>query len=269
MLLLLLTIPVAMYVMLAILLTLFQGKIVFLPGKSIFMTPEDAGMEYEDLFIEVAEGLAINAWYIPAGDAKGTILFCHGNAGSMSHRVETAGIFHSLEMNVMLFDYCGYGRSPGRPSEMQTYRDAEAVWNYLVDKKSIPAGKIIVIGRSMGGPIAAKLAKDHQPALSILESTFTSVPEMGRAKFPIFPTKLLVTIKYPTIDYIKEIKCPMLIVHSTDDEIIPYWMGEKIFAAGGEPKDFLKLKGGHNETYFECIDEYRGKLETTIGKYLL
>lgn len=266
---LLLIIPVAVYVILAILLTLFQGKIVFLPGKTIFMTPGDAGMEYEDLFIEVSEGVSINAWYIPAENAKGTILFCHGNAGSMSHRVETAEIFHSLGMNVMLFDYCGYGRSLGKPSEMQTYRDAEAVWNYLVDKISISADKIVVLGRSMGGPIAAKLAKDHQPVLCILESTFTSVPEMGKSKFPIFPTKLLVTIKYPTIDYVSEIKSPMLIVHSPDDEIIPYWMGEKLFEAASEPKEFLKLSGGHNETYFECIDEYRGKLETTIGKYLL
>lgn len=242
---------------------------VFLPGKTIFMTPDDAGMEYEDIYIEVAENVSINAWFIGADASIGTVLFCHGNAGSMSHRVETAGIFHSLGLNVMLFDYRGYGRSPGTPTEKQTYEDAEAVWKYLTDKKSIPAEKIILLGRSMGGPIAAKLAKNHQPVLCILESTFTSIPEMGRAKYPIFPTKLLVTIKYPTIDYVREIECPLLVVHSSEDEIVPYNMGEKIFAVANEPKEFLELKGGHNETYFKCIDTYRGKLETTIKQYLL
>lgn len=263
-------IPVALYVFLASLLSLFQARIIFLPGKTIFMTPDEAGMEYDNLFIEVQSGVSINAWYIPADDAKGTVLFCHGNAGTMSHRVETAAIFHSLGMNVMLFDYCGYGRSASlRPSEMQTYRDAEAVRKYLVEKRQVSAGKLIIVGRSMGGPVAAKLAKDHSPALCIMESTFTSIPDMARYRFPFFPTKWLVSIKYPTLEYIKAVHVPVLIVHSHDDEIIPFQMGRELFASAKEPKYFLELSGGHNETYFECIDKYRGKLDETIRKYLL
>lgn len=253
-----------------ILLSIFQSRMVFLPGKTIFMTPVDAGMDFEDLFIEVDPGVYINAWFIPAENAKGTVLFCHGNAGTMSHRIETAAIFNSLGLNFLLFDYCGYGRSSGiQPSEIQTYRDAESAWKYLIETRDIPAGKIVVVGRSMGGPVAAKLAKEHHPALCILESTFTSISAMARSRFPFFPTKWLVSIKFPTIDYLTEIKVPVLIVHSQDDEIIPYQMGKELFASAGEPKYFLALNGGHNETYFECITEYRGQLETTIGKYLL
>jgi uncharacterized protein len=269
MLFLFLIIPVAIYLLLLLFMTLFQSRFVFIPGKTIYMTPDEAGMGFDDLFIEVTAGVSINAWFIPAKNPKGTVLFCHGNAGTMSHRIESAEIFHSLGLNVMLFDYCGYGRSPGKVSEKQTYRDAEAVWKYLVEEKFIPSEKIIIIGRSMGGPIAAKLTKEHKAALCILESTFTSIPEMGKAKFPFFPTKLLVSIKYPTIDYVKEINIPLLIVHSHDDEIIPFRMGREIFASANEPKCFLELSGEHNETYFDCIEKYRGQLETTIGKYLL
>lgn len=264
-----LIIPLVIYLFLALFLALFQARFLFLPGKTIFMTPDEKGMKYEDLSIELPGGTSINAWFVCAENPRGTVLFCHGNAGTMSHRIDSAEIFLSLGLNVMLFDYCGYGRSPGTPSEQQTYQDAEAVWNFLVVDKAISSEKIIVLGRSMGGPIAAKLAKEYRPALCILESTFTSVPEMARARFPIFPTKLLVSIKYPTIEYVKDIKSPILIVHSTDDEIIPYRMGQEIFAMSNEPKYFLELNGGHNETYFECIEKYRGQLEETIGKYLL
>lgn len=253
-----------------LLLSIFQSRMVFLPGKTIFMTPDESGMTFEDLFIEVDSGVSINAWFIPAEDARGTVLFCHGNAGTMSHRIETAEIFHSLGLNFLIFDYCGYGRSTGLPpSETQTYRDAEAAWKYLVETRNIPPGKIVIVGRSMGGPVAAKLAKEHHPALCILESTFTSIPDMARSRFPFFPTKWLVSIKYPTIDYLREIKIPLLIVHSRDDEIIPYQMGKDLFASAKEPKYFSALNGGHNETYFECIAEYRGQLETAIGKHLL
>jgi pimeloyl-ACP methyl ester carboxylesterase len=187
----------------------------------------------------------------------------------MSHRIESAQIFHSLGLNVFLFDYRGYGMSSGTPSEEQTYEDASAAWRYLIDIRGIPESDIIILGRSMGGPIAAKLAKDHNPVLVILESTFTSIPDIGKSRFPIFPTKLLVKIHYPTIDYIKEIQAPILIVHSRDDEIVPYWMGEMLFENANSPKEFVALSGGHNETYFECIDKYKANLERAIKKYLL
>lgn len=262
-------IPISIYLFLVLLLVLFQDKFVFLPGKTIFMTPDEKGMDYEELWIEVPDGSKINGWFIKAKEPKATLLFCHGNAGTISHRIESAEIFLDLGLNVLLYDYRGYGRSPRSPSEKNSYEDSEAVWNYLTEEKKLGADEIIILGRSMGGPIAANLAKNHSPKMCILESTFTSIPDVARYRFPIFPTKGLVNIKYPTVDYVKGIKCPLLLVHSQDDEIIPYWMGEKIFAAANEPKEFLELSAGHNETYFECIDKYRDKLEDCIRKFVL
>ena len=288
-------IPILIYVFVAFLLLCFQHKMVFLPVKTIFATPDEVGMKYDNLFIEVNSNCSdkrgsliasinssdipdikksdfygkINCWFIYCENSVGTVLFCHGNAGTMSHRIESAQIFHSLGLNVVLFDYRGYGLSPGIPSEKQTYEDADAVWRYLTQVRGIPENKIIILGRSMGGPIAAKLAKDVKPVLCILESTFTSIPDVGQARFPIFPTKLLVKINYPTIDYIKKIQSPVFLVHSKNDEIIHYRMGEKLFKEANAPKEFVSLSGGHNETYFECIEQYKANLERTIRQYLL
>lgn len=262
-------IPISIYFFLALFLAVFQEKFVFLPGKTIFMTPDERDLDYEEFWVEVPDGTKINGWFIKAKDAKATLLFCHGNAGTISHRIESAEIFLELGLNVVLYDYRGYGRSPGKPCEKNTYEDTEAVWGYLTKEKNIPAEDLVILGRSMGGPIAANLAKNHQPKMCILESTFSSVPDVARFRFPIFPTKWLVTIHYPTVNYVQGINCPLLVVHSPDDEIIPFNMGEKIFEAANEPKEFLKLSGGHNETYFECIDQYRDKLNDCFRKFIL
>lgn len=255
--------------MVAIFLAVFQSKLVFQPGKTVFMTPADKSMDFEEFWLDLPDGNRINGWFINAKAPKATLLFCHGNAGTIAHRLESSEIFLDLNLNVVLFDYRGYGLSSGFPSENNTYEDADAVWSFLIEKKCLKADEIIVLGRSMGGPIAANLAKKHLPKMCILESTFTSVPDVARARFPIFPTKWLVSIKFSTIDYIKEIDCPLLVVHSRDDEIIPFEMGDKLFATANKPKEFLELKGGHNETYFECLEKYREKLEKFIGKFLL
>lgn len=262
-------IPITIYLFLALLLTVFQAKFVFLPGKTIFMTPDDKGMDFDEFWVTTPDGNKVNGWFIKAANPKGTLLFCHGNAGTISHRIESAEIFLDLGLNVVLYDYRGYGSSSGTPSENNTYEDTEAVWNYLMLEKKLSASEIIVLGRSMGGPVAANIAKNVNPKMCILESTFTSVHDVAKERFPIFPTKWLVTIHYPTVDYIKELKCPLLVVHSTDDEFIPYKMGEENFAVAHEPKEFLKLSGGHNETYFECIEQYREKLDEFFRKFLL
>ena len=266
---LILLIIVAGYLLAAIFLAIFQERFVFVPGKTVFITPAEKGMDFEEFWLDLPDGNRINGWFIKADSPKATLLFCHGNAGTISHRLDSAEIFLDLGLNVVLYDYRGYGRSTGRPSETNTYEDAEAIWSYLTESKQLSAGEIIILGRSMGGPVAANLAKSRSPKMCILESTFTSVPDVAKSRFPIFPTKWLVTVQYPTIDYIKDMCCPLLVVHSLDDEIIPYAMGEKIFTAANNPKDFLELNGGHNETYFECIEKYREKLEKFIGKFLL
>ncbi|MBN1863884.1 MAG: alpha/beta hydrolase [Victivallales bacterium] len=266
---LLLAVPFAAYILVGILLYIFQPYFIFCPGKTIFLTPGDCGMEYENLMIRDDCGRKIHAWFIKASRPRATVLFCHGNAGTISHRVETAKMYVSLGLDTLLFDYSGYGLSPGKPSEEAIYANAEAAWLYLTGDRGISPESIIAIGRSLGGPVAAKLAKKHSPGICILESTFTSAGDIAALKFPFFPVKFLIRAKFPTQDYVREIKCPLLVVHSRDDEIIPFRMGERIFSGYDGTKEFLTLSGSHNETYFENPEQYLEALDRFISDNIL
>jgi len=248
---------ITVYIIICFLLYLFQDKMVYVPCNEIFKTPLDEGMEYEDLDIFAADGGCINGWYIPNDKRQEVVLFCHGNGGSMSHRVETVKLIYDLGFSVLIFDYRGYGISEGTPTEKGTYLDAEAALKYLLEDKGVPEDRIISWGRSLGGPVAAYLAKDRKFYASILESTFTSIHDLAKSRFKIFPSRVISKYSYSTIDYVKEIDSPILIVHSPDDEVIPYWMGEKIFSGSNEPNQFLKLNGDHNNTYFDSLEKYK------------
>ncbi len=261
--------PFAAYFLAGILLFVFQSRFIFCPGKTIFMTPTDCGMDYEDMMIPVEGHGEIHAWLIKTAKPRATVLFCHGNAGTISHRIETAQMYLQLGLDVLLFDYSGYGMSSGKPSEKAFYANSEAAWRHLTLERGIPSEKIIAIGRSLGGPVAAKTATIHSPGLCVLESTFTSVSDMAALKFPFFPLKFLIRTKFPTMDYVREMKCPLLVVHSRDDKIIPFRMGERIFSGYSGPKEFLALSGGHNETYFENPEQYCEALDRFISDKLL
>ncbi len=243
------------------LLYFLQTKIIYLPSNEIFKNPADEEMEYEDIDLLTPDGVKLNAWYIPNENSDKTVLFCHGNAGSLSHRIDTLKDIHEMGLSIFIFDYRSYGLSEGKISEKGTHIDAETALAFLVEEKQIPENSIISWGRSLGGPIAAKIARDHQVKACVLESTFTSIIDMAKERFKIYPSKLLARYSYPTIDYVKEIDVPLLIVHSHEDEIIPYWMGEKIFEKASEPKTFLKLRGDHNNAYFDSIDIYKKGLK--------
>ena len=148
-------------------------------------------MYYEEVALVASDGVRLAGWYLPLADARGTVLFCHGNAGNISNLLGVAEDAHRLGLGILLFDYRGYGQSEGTPSEEGTHRDAEAAWNYLVQEAGLAPDQIAIIGRSLGGPIAARLARDKTPAALFLEETFTSIPELGRELYPIFPVGLL------------------------------------------------------------------------------
>jgi len=250
------------YIVAGTVIYLRQDSFIYRPCREIFRFPSDAGMEFEDIDIITPDGETLNAWYIPAsGKNKGkTVLFCHGNAGSLSHRIDTIAFMHDLGLSVFIFDYRGYGISTGAPGESGTGIDAEAAYNYILEHIEDEERNIIIWGRSLGGPVAAKLAAGHRASACILESTFTSISDMAGLRFRIFPGKLLCRYRYPTIEYVKNIKMPLLIVHSPEDEIIPYRMGKELFSAAAEPKGFLEIRGSHNNCYFESEPEYRAGL---------
>ena len=157
---------------------------------------------------------------------------------------------------MLLFDYRGYGRSSGRPDEQGTYLDAEAAYRWLAEKKKVPADRIVIHGESLGGAVAMELALRRRAAGLILESTFTSVVEMCRHVFPFLPADLVVRFRYDTLSKIPELSCPVLVMHSPDDDIVPFAMGRRLFAAAPEPKTFFEMKGSHNEGFLDTGPAY-------------
>ena len=259
-----------MYIGFSLMLYLLQNRLVFLPhmpGRELNATPAAAGLDYEDATIDTADGERLHGWYVPARGARGTVLFFHGNAGNISHRLESLQIFNRLGLSVLIVDYRGYGRSSGTPGEEGTYRDAEAAWKYLVSTRGIPPGRIVIFGRSLGGAVGAWLASrpDVRPAGVVIESCFSSGLDMGRRLYPVLPVRLITRIGYPVTDYVQAIDAPLMVVHSRDDEIIPFDMGRAIFDAAREPKTFLEIGGDHNAGFWISRERYVPTLDTFLA----
>ena len=238
-----------------------------MPGRELTATPADIDLEYQDVSLTTEDGIELHGWFIPGDNPHRTLLFFHGNAGNISHRLESIELFHRLGVSVFIFDYRGFGQSAGSPTEQGTYLDAQAAWSYLTQTRALDADGIIVFGRSLGGAIATWLASRHTPAMLILESTFTSVPAMARRFYPFLPVSLLSRFQYNSLALVKNLACPLLIAHSRDDEIIPYEEGRKLFKAAPEPKQFLEMRGGHNDGFIVSGPAYKSGLRAFIDAH--
>src|SRR3972149_4686970 len=175
---------VSVWVLLSLLLYIYQPKYVYYPYRALETTPADASLAYEDVHLTTVDNIGIHGWFVPHDTPRATLLFLHGNGGNISHRLEKLDIFHKLGLNTFIIDYRGYGSSAGSPSEEGTYRDAETAWNHLANDRAVSDQKIIIYGESLGGAVATWLATRHQPAALVLESCFTSVMDMGRGFYP-------------------------------------------------------------------------------------
>lgn len=258
---------ISLYVGLVVILFFFQAHFIYFPTSAMAGRPTLIGLDYEDIRFETTDGVSLSGWFVPVEGSKKVVLFFHGNAGNISHRLESLAHFHQLGLNVFIIDYRGYGQSQGRISEQGTYLDAEAAWHYLVEERQVEPENIILFGRSLGGAVATWLAEKHAPQALILESTFTSVPALGARQFPFLPVRLLARIRYNTLERLPRVKCPVLIVHSPDDTLIPYSHGRQLFQAAPEPKDFLELRGGHNEGFIISGPGYQDGLQAFITKH--
>lgn len=257
------------YLAMMLMIYLWQGRMVFLanmPGRALTASPSDIGLDFEDVKLATPDNETLHGWYVPAADSAGVVLFFHGNAGNISHRLDSIAIFHELGLDVLIIDYRGYGRSSGSPTERGTYTDAQTAWDYLVEGRGIAPGKIVVFGRSLGGAVAAWLAARTLPAAVILESCFTSGPDMAARLYPFLPARLITRLKYPVKDYVEHITRPLLVVHSKQDEIIPFDMGEAIFAAARGRKEMLVLSGDHNGGFLLNRDRYRDALGAFLAR---
>ncbi len=223
-----------------------QPRLVYFPEKQLSITPEAIGLDYTSVNIATSDGETLHGWWMSVPNAKGTVLFFHGNAGNISHRINYLEMFKRLGYNTLLFDYRGYGQSSGVPSESGTYLDAQAAWRYLTETRGIAPAQIVLFGESLGGAVAAWLAVQEKPGLLALASTFTSVPDLAAEIYPFLPVRWISRFDYDTRKSLQSVICPVFIAHSPQDEIIPFEHGQQLFQAAPEPKQFLELEGGHN-----------------------
>jgi pimeloyl-ACP methyl ester carboxylesterase len=213
------------------------NRLLFFPSRRILQTPK----RYDDLTISTADGQRLHGWWMEANEPHATVLFLHGNAGNIGDRVPHYELLSAAGFNVLAFDYRGYGRSTGRPTEAGTYLDARAARDALPEDQPV-----IYVGESLGGAIALELALHRPPNGLVLQSTFTSIRHMARLHYPIVPPAL-VPDAYPSLDRIRDLKAPLLVLHGRNDEIVPLMDGQALYEAAPEPKGMTILDAGHND----------------------
>lgn len=246
----------------------FEHKNIYFPSAIIEFTPADKGLSFEEVFYRTSDGKKNNGWFVPAQNARGTMLFCHGNGGNIGHRIDFLEIFNKLKLNVFIFDYRGYGKSPGRPSEKGIYLDAKGAYDYLSGRADIDKDKIVLYGESLGGAVVIDLAKKIKASGLIIFGAFTSVGDMGRELYSYLPIKLIITQRYDSRSKIKDLTIPKLIIHSRDDEIVPFSQGERLYAAASFPKEFFEMRDGHNEAALLNSEKFSQKIDAFLLKYV-
>lgn len=253
----------------------FEQSNVYHPTRTWWATGAELQRPWEDLRCTTRDGVELSAWFFPAHAHDPfrdvAILLSHGNGGNLSHRLSLLRLLTGAGFNVLAYDYRGYGKSQGRPSEVGTYEDAEAALSWLKNK-GFPENRILAWGESLGGGIASELAARH-PGLGglVLQSTFTSLTDLGSELFPFLPVRTLARYHYNTIQKLPRIACPVLILHSRTDSLIPFQHAEKNFAAASEPKLLREVSGDHNdqpdvepERFKEALVEFTQKLPKRV-----
>ncbi|RLB30163.1 MAG: alpha/beta hydrolase [Deltaproteobacteria bacterium] len=227
-----------------------ENSIIFYPDKALDDRPSNWDLSYKDIQFLTPDGQKLHGWFFPVSGKSPVLLFCHGNAGNISHRIENIKFLVKRDISVFIFDYRGYGQSSGRPSEKGIYIDGIAAYDYLTEIEKISPDRIVIFGRSIGGAVAIEVALQRKVRCLIIESTFTSTKDMAKTIFPFFIFSPFLPHHYNNILKIAGVTIPKLIIHGEDDNIVPFSMGNKLFAQATEPKLFLPIRrAGHNDTY--------------------
>jgi fermentation-respiration switch protein FrsA (DUF1100 family) len=241
-----------------------QPDMVYFPTRTISQTPDQWGLEYEDVYLSSSNQNKIHGWYLPAKNSKQSLVFFHGNGGNISHRGDSLKIFNRLGFNILIIDYQGYGKSEGSADEAAMYDDAQAAWKYLREVKKFKQSEIVIFGRSLGGAVASKLALDVEPQALILESTFSSISDMAKLFLPEMSKFIYFRYEFNTLQRITSINVPLLMLHSRADKIIPFELGKKVYEAANKPKIFIEMVGDHNSGFLQSQPGY----EQAIGQFI-
>lgn len=243
-----------------------ENRFIYFPARELTTTPADAGVDFVDVNFSAEDGVRLHGWWVPGRATNTTLLWFHGNAGNLSDRVALLELLHDeLGVGVFMFDYRGYGRSEGKPSEAGLYADARAAFEATQMHAGVRADEVVVFGQSLGAAVAVELATAHPVRGVVLEAAFTSIPDMARHHYAFLPVRPFLKTRFDSEARIAHIDAPLLMIHGADDDIVPLDMGRELFAAAAEPKEFSLVEGaGHNDVYLttDDISTLRGFLDS-------
>ena len=247
----------------------FEHQQVYKPNRTLEAHGKDLGRPVEDIWLQTSDGHRLHGWFFPAEKnsrrAHQALLLCHGNAGNIGHRLHFVQAWLELGLNVLVFDYRGYGRSEGKAGEEGTYLDAQAALGWL-QQKGFARENIVVLGKSLGGGVASGLALRESFGALILQSTFTSIPDLGCELYPLLPVRRLHRIKYDTVNRLPKIKTPVLVTHSRSDDLIGFHHAETNFNAAAGPRMMLEIAGNHVSVIEDGREEYLAGLEKFLSE---
>ncbi|MGW8258214.1 MAG: alpha/beta hydrolase [Thermoguttaceae bacterium] len=249
------------YLSILLILMFLENHLIFIPSRYPSGDWSPAGLEFEDVFFQSADGLKLHGWYVPCESPKATILFCHGNGGNVTHRTNILLKLHELGASVFIFDYRGYGRSEGKPTEAGVLADARAARDWLAKREHIPEKDVVLMGESLGGAVAVDLAaKDGAKAL-VLISTFSNLPDVAAYHYAFFPVRMLMRTEFNSAGEIAKYHGPILQMHGQADTIVPFKFGRKLYDAANEPKKLIVLPNhDHNdplpEKFYAALNDF-------------
>lgn len=247
----------------------FEQHAVYVPSRVLDVTPAAVGLAFEDVEFFAEDAVRLHGWWIPHPKARGTLLYCHGNGANIANRINLCADLHALGVNVFIFDYRGYGRSKGRPSEQGTYRDARAAYEVVRARyEDAEQPPVVVYGASLGGPIAAQVALDKPVRGLVVEASFPSAVELGRVLYPWLPVRWLARYRYDTASKLAESDVPKVLASSRDDALVPFALGWSLYESAAPPKEFVELRGPHDEGGWKENPAFARALERLLTQTL-
>lgn len=256
------------YLAILVVMMFFENNLIFVPLKYPQGNWQPTGVEFEDAWFRAADDVQLHGWYVPHEDPLAVVLFCHGNAGNVTHREDVLrALYEICGVSVLVFDYRGYGRSQGSPDEEGVLADARAARTWLAEREGIPEERIVLMGESLGGAVAVHLAAESGAAGVVLENSFSSLPDVAAYHFPWLPVRLLMQTRLDATEKIASYTGPLFQSHGDCDTIVPYEYGRRLFDAAklAQPKEFLTIPGCnhndlHSRAYYLTLRDFLAKI---------